>query len=73
MFCAILCGIGGWKDEAQRWDEYRESGRGLASFVGMIMGMVMVVGALVLEGEVWVWTERCSSYGWLRVNEVVGD
>ena len=35
--------------------------------------MVMVVGALVLEGEVWVWTERCSSYGWLRVNEVVGD
>lgn len=60
LFCAILC------DEAKRWDEYMESGLGLAGFVGMVLGMLVVVGALILEGE-------GSSHGWLRMNEVVGD
>ena len=47
VFYASLWGIDWCRDDAERWDEYRECGWGLASFVGMIMGMVMVVEASI--------------------------
>lgn len=63
----------GCRDEAKMGAEYTESGWGLASFVGMIMGMVMVVEASI-QDKVKCDYMREESFHWrLRMNEVVGD